>query len=153
MARFGGGGRGSATIGEASDETWTIEGGTLGLPPVYSRNSDPLFSGGYNQIGALCHFHIDLIMLNIVGFGTGQYFVKLPFPSKNNYLLTGGCLHDESTGNEYAILGHVDAGSDILKLFTTASDGRQIPYEDSVPIQLHRLDNFHIAGLYEVLGS
>tara|TARA_B110000977_G_scaffold76338_1_gene102999 strand:+ start:2450 stop:2911 length:462 start_codon:yes stop_codon:yes gene_type:complete len=153
MARFTHPGLGSPTIGETSDETWTIEGGTLGLAPVYSRGSDPLFSGGYNQIGTLCHFHIDLLMLNIVSFGTGQYFVKLPFPSKNNYLLTDGCLHDESTGDEYAILGHVEAGGDILKLLTTASNGRQVPFDAGVPINLDRLDSFHIAGLYEVLGN
>lgn len=139
------------TIGDSADGTWTVEGGSSGTQPTFS--SEPLFSGGYNLIGNICHFHIDVDMDNITNFGTGQYYVKLPFPSKNNYLLSDGCLHDESTGNEYAVLGHVSAGSDTLNLLSTASNGRQVEFTSSVPITLNALDNFHVAGIYEILGS
>ena len=138
-------------VGDSADETWVVEGGTSGTQPTFS--GDPLFSGGYNLIGTLCHFHIDVDMDNITNFGSGQYFVKLPFPSKNNYLLSDGCLHDESTGDEYAILGHVNAGSDILTLLSTASNGRQVSFTASVPVNLNLLDNFHVAGMYEILSS
>jgi hypothetical protein len=140
-----------SAVGDSADGTWVVEGGTSGTQPTFS--SDPLFSGGYNLVGTLCHFHIDVDMDNITNFGTGQYFVKLPFPSKNNYLLSDGCLHDESTGDEYAILGHVDAGSDILTLLSTASNGKQVPFTASVPVNLNLLDNFHVAGMYEILSS
>ena len=89
-------------------------------------------------------------MDNITGFGTGQYYVKLPFASKNNYLLSDGCVHDISTGNEYAVLGHVVAGSDILTLLSTASNGRQVDFTATVPFSLNAEDNFHIAGFYEI---
>jgi hypothetical protein len=135
--------------GSSSAGTWTIEGGTLnGSQPTFS--SDPMFSGEWYLIGKICHFAIDVDMDNITGFGTGQYYVKLPFASKVNYLMSDGCLHDVSTGDEYAVLGHVQAGSDILSLLTTTSNGKQNPFTNSVPVNLSTADNFHISGTYIV---
>lgn len=144
MARFTHpaiGGSGSSDAG-----TWIIEGGTLGTQPTF--NGAPLFSGRWTRFDDLVHFSIDVDMDNITNFGTGQYFVKLPFPSKSNYLLSNGCLHDISTGDEYAVLGHVQAGSDILTLLTTTSNGKQNPFTHNVPVNLSTADNFHIAGTY-----
>ncbi len=135
--------------GSSAAGTWTIEGGTLnGSQPTFS--SDPMFSGEWYLIGNICHFAIDVDMDNITGFGTGQYYVKLPFSSKVNYLMSDGCLHDDSTGDEYAVLGHVQAGSDILSLLTTTSNGKQNPFTNSVPVNLATADNFHVAGTYIV---
>ncbi len=135
--------------GSSSAGTWVIEGGTLnGSQPTFS--SDPLFSGEWYLIGNICHFAIDVDMDNITNFGTGQYYVKLPFASNVNYLMSDGCLHDASTGDEYAVLGHVQAGSDILSLLTTTSNGKQNPFTNSVPVNLAIQDNFHISGTYIV---
>jgi hypothetical protein len=138
-----------------SDITWDNEsitfpvlGGTDGTQPTFS--SAPLFTGSYTKIGNMCFFQIDVEFDNITSFGTGQYYVKLPFVSSHNYLLSDGCLHDFSTGDEYAILGHVVAGSDTLTLLSTASNGRQVPFEHNVPVTLATTDNFHIAGTYEI---
>ena len=141
----------SLLSGSSDNGTWTIEGGTLENPqPTFS--GDPLFSGHYAVIGSLCHFAIDVDMDNITSFGTGQFYVKLPFVSNHNIILSDGCLHDESTGNQYAILGHVDEGSDIMKLFSISSNGQHTPFSDSdnQPIKLNSLDNFHIAGTFEI---
>ena len=147
MARFSHpaiSGKGSTDIGN-----WTIEGGTIGgTQPTF--NGDPLFTGEWTRINGFCHFGIDVDFDNITSFGTGQYYLKLPFPSLNNYLLSDGCLHDTSGGDQYAIMGHVAAGSDILELFSIASNGRHVPFEHNVPVTLHVEDNFHIAGAYEV---
>ncbi len=133
--------------GSSSAGTWTIEGGTLnGTQPTFS--SSPMFSGDWHLIGNICHFAIDVDMDNITGFGTGQYYVKLPFPSKVNYLMSDGCLHDNSTGDEYAILGHVVAGSDVLSLLSTISNGKQANFTNSVPVNLATADAFHISGTY-----
>lgn len=145
MARFTHPAIGSS--GSTDSNTWQVEGGTLETQPTFS--GDPLFSGRWVRFDTIVHFSIDVDMDNILTFGTGQYFVRLPFPSKSNYLLSNGCLHDNSTGNEYAILGHVNEGSDILTLLTTTSNGQQSPFEDNVPIKLNVADNFHIAGTYE----
>jgi hypothetical protein len=130
-----------------ADGTWTIEGGTLnGSQPTF--DGSPMFSGEWLLIGKLCHFSIDVDMDNITSFGSGQYYVKLPFASKQNYLMSDGCLHDISTGDEYAVLGHVQAGSDTLSLLTTTSNGKQNPFNSGVPVNLNQQDNFHISGTY-----
>jgi hypothetical protein len=135
--------------GSTENGSWVIEGGTVdGTQPTFS--SDPLFSGSWVKTNGLVHFSINVDFDNITSFGTGQYYVRLPFPAKSNYLLSDGCLHDDSTGDEYAILGHVVAGSDILTLLSTASNGRQVHFTNSVPVNLNVADNFHIAGTYEV---
>lgn len=133
--------------GSTSSGTWTIEGGTTnGSQPTFSGS--PMFTGEWMLMGKLCHFTIDIDMDNITGFGSGQYYVKLPFPAKKNYLMSDGCLHDQSTGDEYAVLGHVQAGSDILTLLTTTSNGKQNPFTHNVPVNLSVQDNFHISGTY-----
>ena len=126
MARF----THPAIVQEGSTEagTWTIIGGTL--TPTGSQNAedqpqftgDPLFSGHYRVVGGLCHFGIDVDMDNITDFGTGQYYMLLPFPSHHNIILSDGCLHDVSGPNQYAVLGHIVAGSDQMKLFSIASN-------------------------------
>lgn len=139
---------GITSSGSSAAGTWQIQGGTLGTQPTF--NGAPLFSGRWTRIGNLCHFNIDVDMDNITNFGTGQYYVNLPFISKNNYLLSDGCLHDISTGNEYAILGHVIANSNQLTLFTTVSNGKQEAFEHDVPVVLNVADSFHVSGMYEV---
>jgi hypothetical protein len=123
-------------------------GGTTGTQPTF--NGPPLFTGTYTKIGNIVHFAIDVDMDNITNFGTGQYYMDLPFKAKRNYLLSDGCLHDISTGDEYAILGHINAGSNRLTLLATASNGRQVPFEHNVPVTLSTADNFHIAGTIEI---
>lgn len=133
--------------GSSSNGTWTIEGGTTnGSQPTFSGS--PMFTGEWALIGKICHFAIDVDMDNITNFGSGQYYVKLPFPSRKNYLMSDGCLHDQSTGDEYAVLGHVQAGSDVLTLLTTTSNGKQNPFTNSVPVNLSVQDSFHISGTY-----
>ena len=127
---------------------FVVLGGTDGTQPTFS--SAPLFTGSYTKIGNMCFFQIDVEFDNITSFGTGQYYVKLPFVSRHNYLLSNGCLHDPSAGDEYAILGHVLAGSDTLTLLSTASNGKQVPFTHNVPVNLDVADNFHIAGTYEI---
>ena len=138
----------TSSFGSSEDGTWIIEGGTLGTQPTFSGS--PLFSGHYRTVDDICHFGIDVDMDNITSFGTGQYYMKLPFPSHHNIILSDGCLHDISTGNQYAVLGHISAGSDIMKLFSIASNGKHVPFESGVPVNLATADNFHISGTYEI---
>jgi hypothetical protein len=138
-----------ASYASTEESTWEIEGGTTGAGAVQPTfDGAPLFTGEWYKLGNLVHFAIDVDMDNITSFGSGQYYVKLPFPAGRNYLLSDGCLHDTSTGDEYAILGHVVAGSDILTLLATISNGKQVPFTNSVPVNLSTADNFHVAGTY-----
>jgi len=140
---------GTTGSGSSADGTWQIEGGSLGTQPTF--NGAPLFSGSWTLMDNICHFNIDVDMDNITNFGSGQYYVNLPFTSKYNYLLSNGCLHDTSTGSEYAILGHVLANSNQLRLLTTTSNGKQESFTHNVPVTLNVADNFHIAGTYNIV--
>jgi hypothetical protein len=141
-----------ATIGDISnavtaETSFTVNGGTIdGTPPAF--NGDPLFSGTYVKTGPLVHFQIQVDMDNITSFGTGQYAVTLPFPAKYGYQVREGCLHDFSTGRQYAIGGHVAAGQSTLNLFYTDSNGQDADFDHNSPIILTTDDNFHISGTY-----
>ena len=135
-----------------SEVAYTVEGGTTGTQPTFTGAA--LFTGSYVRTGVLCHFRIDVDMNNITSFGTGQYYLTLPFPAKHNYQLSDGCLHDVSTGREYPISGHVAANSDELFLQSIDSQGNSafnIDFTATAPVTLTTADNFHIAGTYIIL--
>lgn len=140
-----------ATIGDIEQSTpvetlFAVNGGTTATQPTF--DGAPLFSGSYVKTGPLVFFQIQVDMDNITNFGTGQYYVDLPFDSKYAILLRDGCLHDESTGNEWSISGHVAAGTNRLFLFYTAGTGQDEFFDYNSPITLNALDNFHVSGSY-----
>lgn len=133
----------------STEVVYEIEGGTSGTQPTFT--GAPLFSGSYVKIGNLVHFQIQVDMDNITNFGTGQYYLKLPFESKYGYMFREGCLHDSSSGREYHISGHVYANSDTMELFTSDTQGNNLYdflFTSTEPIPLNSADNFHIAGTY-----
>jgi hypothetical protein len=134
----------SATLGIES--SFTVNGGTLGTQPTFT--GAPLFSGSYVKNGTMVHFQIQVDMDNITDFGTGQYYVDLPFPAKYGYQAREGCLHDISTSRQYAISGHAYAGSSQLLLSYTDSNGQDALFDYNSPMVLATDDNFHIAGTY-----
>jgi hypothetical protein len=140
MARFT-----HPAIGVAN--TFMVEGGTDGTQPTF--NGDPLFTGTYTLLDTLCHFAVDVDMDNITSFGSGQFYVTLPFPAKRNYIFRDGCIHDISSDKQYSISGHVLAGSNQLMLFSTSSNGQDIPFTFNTPFSLNVADNFHLASTYE----
>lgn len=129
-----------------SEISFTVNGGTTGNQPTF--DGTPLFSGSYVKTGPLVFFQIQVDMDNITDFGSGQYYVDLPFDAKYPILLRDGCLHDESTGNEWSISGHVAAGTNRLFLFYTAGTGQDEFFDYNSPITLNALDNFHVSGTY-----
>jgi hypothetical protein len=130
---------------------FTVVGGTLGTQPTFT--GAPRFTGSYTKIGNLCHFQIDVDMDNITNFGTGEYYMDLPFNASHPYQFRDGCLHDISTGRNYSISGHVAVGQKRLYLFTTDSQGNRAfdaAFTSTVPVTLAIADNFHITGTYEI---
>jgi hypothetical protein len=128
------------------------DSGTDGTQPTASGD---FISGSFNRFGNMVHFSIEIDFTNITNFGTGQYFVTLPFSARVAYQFRDGCLHDISAGIDYHISGHVFEGEDVLQLFTTDRQGNRIydfPFEQGEPITLTTADNFHIAGIYEIEG-
>jgi hypothetical protein len=87
-------------------------------------------------------------MDNITSFGTGQYYVDLPFPAKYNYLFRNACLHDVSMPRQFGLSGHVSAGESRVTLFYTDTSGQDVAFDYNSPALLTTSDNFHIAGEY-----
>jgi hypothetical protein len=130
----------------APEVPFTVGGGTSGNQPTFSGS--PLFSGSYVLLDRLVHFRINVEMTNITNFGTGQYFVTLPFNSAHTYLTSNGHLHDVSANRDYTLQGHVLAGTNVLQLFYTGSNGQQDEFEHNKPVNLATADVFHVSGTY-----
>jgi hypothetical protein len=136
-----------ARVGDlGEDTTFTVAGGTLGTQPTF--NGNPLFTGSYVRTGPMVHFRIDVDMDNILTFGTGQYYLDLPFPAKYNYLFRNACLHDISFPRQYGLSGHVLAGESRVTLFYTDTSGQDVAFDYNSPALLTINDNFHISGDY-----
>ena len=136
---------------EGKSVPFTVTGGTTGTQPTFTGASP--YTGSYTLIGNLCHFQLDVDMDNITNFGTGEYYLDLPFNVSHPYLFRDGCLHDISTGRQYAISGHVALNQKRLYLFTTDQQGNRLfdaAFTSTVPVTLATADNFHIAGTYEI---
>ena len=126
------------------------QGGTIGgTQPTF--NGDPLITGSYTKIGNLCFFQIDVQFSNITNFGTGQYYLTLPFDSEHQQTMRQGCIEDASTGRKYAVSGHVEANDNVLALFGLTSNGLDEDFTHSTPLQLATADSFHVAGTYEIM--
>lgn len=148
-------GAATATVSVAPDFVWpapadfTVEGGTLGTQPTF--DGPPLFTGTFVKHGSLVHFEVQVDFDNITSFGSGQYFVNLPYPAAFAYEFTAGCLHDISASRTYPIFGHVFAGEVQLRLESMDAQGNttfNVPFQQGSPITLNVADNFHISGTY-----
>ena len=128
------------------DQTFTVVGGTLGTAPTFT--GAPLFTGSYVKTGPMVHFRIDVDFDNITSFGTGQYYLDLPFPAKYNYHFRNACLHDVSMPRQFGLSGHVFAGESRVTLFYTDTSGQDVAFDYNSPALLTTSDNFHIAGDY-----
>lgn len=133
----------------STEVTFAVAGGTDGTQPTFTGS--PLFTGSYVRNGDLVNFQIQVDMDNITSFGTGQYYVELPFEAKYGYKFREGCLHDISTGRDYEVGGHVFAGSSTLQLTSMDTQSGKvfdIAFTSTNPITLSTADNFHISGTY-----
>jgi hypothetical protein len=128
------------------EESFTVVGGTTGTQPTFS--GAPLFVGSYVRNGDQVHFQINVDMDNITSFGSGQYYMDLPFPAKYNYLFRNACLHDVSMPRQYGLSGHVAAGQSRMLLFYTDTSGQDYAFDYNSPALLTVNDNFHISGDY-----
>jgi hypothetical protein len=127
-------------------------GGTSGTQPTWT--GVPI-TGTFNRFGNMVHFSILVDFDTITNFGTGQYYLTLPYPARVAYQFRDGCLHDASAGTEYHMSGHVFAGSDILQLNSSDKVGssiQDVDFTSTVPVTLTTADSFHIAGTYEIEG-
>lgn len=131
----------------AAEQSYTVSGGTLlGTQPTY--DGDPRFFGSSIRNGALVFVRVNVDFTNITGFGTGQYFVTVPYAPKYDVTLRGGHIEDDSTGKRWPISGHLTAGSTQMTLWFADNSGQDQAFQDSSPLKLAVEDSFHITGSY-----
>lgn len=136
------------TTGYGVVTTFTgIQGGTSGTQPTFTG---PVFTATYTRFGDMIHFAYSVDFTNISSFGTGQYYMTLPYSSRRPATFTGGALYDDSGGTVYSIIGIVNAGSDQMNLYYLKSNGETEPFEYNKPITLTVDDTFDISGVYEL---
>lgn len=127
------------------------DGGTIGgTQPTFSG---PAIEGSFNRFGNMIHFSIRVAFTNITSFGTGQYYLTLPYPVRVAYDFREGCIHDASASTQYQISGHAFAGSSQLILSAADKVGsavQDVPFTYNNPVTLTTSDSFHIAGTYEI---
>lgn len=139
-----------STTGYGVNVAYEPEGGTLGTQPTFSG---PAITGTYNRFGNMIHFSLIVDFANITSFGTGQYYMTLPYPARVSYEFRDGCLHQ--SGAQYHISGHVLAGETQLLLYSSdkvASGVQDVPFDSTFPTTLTTTGRFHIAGTYEIEG-
>jgi len=124
-----------------------VTGGTDGTQPTFSG---PVFTATYTRFGDMVHFAYSVDFTNITSFGTGQYFMTLPYDARRPYTFNGGSLTDDSGGTIYSIIGRVDEGSNVMTLWYLKSNGETEPFEHNKPITLTTADRFDITGTYEL---
>lgn len=130
---------------------FSVEGGTLAGDQPQFGGVYP-FTANYVRIGNLVHFNIFVDFTNIQSFGTGQYYLSLPFSASVSYMFREGCLHDADVDRVYHISGEVEAGGNYMKLYTSdvqfADRVYDFPFTATEPVTLTTADSFHISGSY-----
>lgn len=125
-----------------------IQGGTIGgTQPTFGG---PVFTATYTRFGDMIHFAYSVDFTNILTFGTGQYFMSLPYESRTPTTFAGGTLYDDSSGKFYTITGTVEAGSTTMKLWYVSSNGQTEEFDFNSPTTLTVDDRFDITGVYEL---
>jgi hypothetical protein len=125
-------------------------GGSSGTQPVFPPTA---IEGSYTRFGNMVHFSIKVTFTGITNFGTGRYFLTLPYNTAHAYFLREGCLHDASAGATFSVGGHVNANTNVLELYSLdkiSSGVQDVAFTSTFPVTLTTADSFHIAGTYEI---
>lgn len=129
------------------EHSYNVEGGTDANQPTFT--GDPLFSASHTDTySKLVYFRINVMMTNITSFGTGQYYMTLPFKTKYDMTFTDGHLHNAVHDVDYQLSGFAEAGSNVIKLNYQGANGLLAPFTAVNPRPLTTADHFHISGVY-----
>lgn len=130
----------------AAEVSYTVGGGTIGgTAPTFTGS--PLFYGSSIRNGDLVYFRVTVDFNNITNFGTGQYYVTVPYPAKYDVAVRGGYIVDDNRTDYYRLGGHIEAGSTQMTLWRSTSAQDEI-FDYNSPVVLTTSDSFHISGSY-----
>jgi hypothetical protein len=107
-------------------------------------------TASYIKIGNLVIVQIDVVFTNVSNFGTGQYSLTLPFPSKYHTDVYGGSVHDITNQgvDHYSIKGHLSDGSSTFTIWNIKSSAADEPFDHNSPVGLTTSDKFHMSFSY-----
>jgi hypothetical protein len=107
-------------------------------------------TGYYIKIGNLIQVQISVDFDNVSNFGTGQYSLTLPFPSKYHTDVYGGSVHDTVNQgvDHYSLKGHLSDGSSTFTIWNIKSSASDEPFDHNTPINLTTEDLFHMSFSY-----
>lgn len=107
-------------------------------------------TGSYIKIGNLVMLQISVDFDTVTNFGTGQYSLTLPFPSKYHTDVYGGSIHDvvNQGVDHYTIKGHLSNGSSNFTIWNIKSSAADEPFDHNSPIGLTVDDLFHMSFSY-----
>lgn len=107
-------------------------------------------TGSYIKIGNLVTVQIDVAFTTVTNFGTGQYSLTLPFPSKYHTDVYGGSVHDVVNQgiDHYSLKGHLVPGGGVVTIWDMASAAKDEPMDHNSPFPLSQADRFHMSFSY-----
>lgn len=107
-------------------------------------------AGYYVKLGNLIQLHIDVEFDNVTNFGTGQYSLTLPFPSKFHTDVFGGSVHQivNQGVDHFSIKGHLSPSSTSISIWSIGSSAKDEVFDHNSPFILNTTDKFHMAFSY-----
>ncbi len=107
-------------------------------------------TGFYIKIGNFVQVQISVDFDNVSNFGTGQYSLTLPFPSKYHTDVFGGSVHDTVNQgvDHYSLKGHLSDASSTFTIWNIKSSAADEPFDHNSPIGLTTSDLFHMSFSY-----
>lgn len=123
------------------NSVWSGTGLTFTNTPV---------TASYIKIGNLVTVQIDVLFTTVSNFGSGQYSLTLPFPSKYHTDVYGGSIHDvvNQGVDHYSIKGHLAPGSINMTIWNIGSSTKDEPFDYNSPFNLSTADKFHMSFSY-----
>jgi hypothetical protein len=131
------------------------------LPGIGSvSGNQPTFTstptvGSYNRFGNMVHFTCSLNFTDVLDYGTGQYYLTVPYTPKSDYVFRSAILEDSTGAQKYQMSGQLLAGSTQMLLHATGTSGNRIidtEFTSADPITLTTSDRFFLSGTYEIEG-
>ena len=111
-------------------------------------------TGSYMKMNKMVTFRIKVNCATVAGasnsgFGSGQYYLTLPFAPVTDYIFRDGGIHHIGGPAHYQMSGDAEAGTTQLTLWYTTSQSQDQAMDYNSPHALQTPDHFYISGTYE----
>ena len=107
-------------------------------------------TGSYIKIGNLVVVQIDVVFTTVTNFGTGQYYLTIPFESLYHTDVYGGSVHQITNQgiDHYSLKGHLTDSSNSMSVWVIGSSAQDEPFTHQQPINIDTNDRFHMSFSY-----